>query len=306
MLPSREDHKAPLVAESALKIAQEMIDRCRTLPAILARVKFVTSTVAIFFWYFSNVLLLHCKNAELSPENPDDSALIRACESINAARYVESKLQEWSDDVSFFEMIVENLEKDKRFDDGCFFEEEIKNLAELETNWLTEVIAVLLHQFENLTLRYDHNGDYIDEDQNITPNRDSAATKLALSIAFIEVLHALRNQLHVLKINLNPKDFLDLWRSVADGLDHFISGSLFASDVQFSRKQTYQFGTDIQALFLVFQPFCARPEAFFPCIRDILKLLTMSKERVKQLLVALSSKKSEKCMQFLWNFPLIF
>ena len=126
-----------------------MIDRCRTLPAILARVKFVTSTVAIFFWYFSNVLLLHCKNAELSPENPDDSALIRACESINAARYVESKLQEWSDDVSFFEMkIAENdsniQEKDKRFDDGCFFEEEIKNLAELETNWLTEVIAVLL------------------------------------------------------------------------------------------------------------------------------------------------------------------
>ena len=85
---------------------------------------------------------------------------------------------------------------------------------------------------------------------------------------------------------------------MADGLDHFIAGSFFASDVQFSRKQTNQFGTDMHALFLVFQPFCARPEAFFPCIRDILKLLTMSKERVKQSLVALSSKKSEKCMQF--------
>ncbi|XVF13799.1 hypothetical protein REPUB_Repub08aG0238900 [Reevesia pubescens] len=41
-------------------------------------------------------------NAELSPEDPDDSALVRACESINAARYVESKLLEWSDDVKFF------------------------------------------------------------------------------------------------------------------------------------------------------------------------------------------------------------
>ncbi|XWS62303.1 hypothetical protein CRYUN_Cryun07bG0198800 [Craigia yunnanensis] len=303
LLSSREDHKAPVVAESALKIAQEMIDRCRTLPAILARVKFVRSTVARFFWYFSNVLLLHCKNAELSPDNPDDSALVRACQSINAARYVESKLQEWSDDVSFFEMkIAENdsniQEKDKGFDDCCFFEEEIKCLAELETNWLMEVIAVLLCQFENLTLGYGHNEDYVDEDQNMTPDRDSATTELAPSSAFIEALHTLRNQLHVLKININSKDFLDLWRSVANGLDHFISGSIFASDVQFSRKQTNQFGTDMQALFPVFQPFCARPEAFFPCIRDILKLLTMSKERVKQLLVALSSKKSEKCMQF--------
>ncbi|XVF00007.1 hypothetical protein REPUB_Repub03eG0249100 [Reevesia pubescens] len=302
LLSSREDHKAPVVAESALKIVQEMIDRCQTLPAILARVKFVRSTVARFFWYFSKVLLLHCMNAELSPENPDDSALVRACESINAARYVESKLQEWSDDVSFFEMkIAENDSniqgKDEGFDDGCFFEEEIKSLAELETTWLMEVIAVLLRQFEKLTLGYEHNEDYVDEDLNTTSDRDSAATELALSGAFSEALHTLRNQLHVLKINLNSKDFFDLWRSVAGGLDHFISGGIFASDVQFSRKRTYQFGTDMQALFLVFQPFCARPEAFFPCIRDILKLLTMSKEGVKQLLRALSSKKSGKCLQ---------
>ncbi|XP_022736425.1 RINT1-like protein MAG2L [Durio zibethinus] len=303
LLSSREDHKAPLVAESALKIAQEMIDRSQTLPTVLARVQFVTSTVARFFWHFSNVLLLHCKNAELSAENSDDSASVRACESINAARYVESKLQEWSDDVRFFEMKITEkdsniLEKGKGFDDGCFFVEEIKRLSELETNWLMEIIAFLLRQFENQTWGYNHNEDYIDEDQNMSPNRDSAATELAASNAFIEALHTLRNQLYVLKINLNPKDFLDLWRSVAEGLDHFISGSIFASDAQFSRKQTNQFGTDMRALFLVFQPFCARPEAFFPCIRDILKLLTMSKEGAKQLLVASSSKKSEKRMQF--------
>ncbi|XVE57245.1 hypothetical protein DITRI_Ditri04bG0076100 [Diplodiscus trichospermus] len=303
LLSSREDHKAPVVAESALKIAQEMLDRCRSLPAILARVKFVRSTVVRFFWFFSNALLLHCKNAELSPNNPDDSALVRACQSINAARYVESKLQEWSDDVSFLEMkIAENdsnvQEKGKGFNDGCFFEGEIKSLAELESNWLMEVIAVLLRQFENQTLGYNHNEYCMDEDQNMTPDRDSAGTELALSGDFIEALHTLSNQLHVLKVNLNSKDFLDLWRSVADGLDHFICGSIVASDVQFSRKQTNQFRTDMQALFSVIQPFCARPEAFFPCIRDILELSTMNKERVKQLLLALSSKKSKTCMQF--------
>lgn len=300
LLSSGEVHKAPLVAESAVKIAIEMIDRCSTLPAILVRVKFVRSTVARFFWYFSNVLLLHCKNAELSHENPDESALVRACESINAARYVESRLQEWSDDASFLEMkIAENRGKDKGSDDDdCFFEEEIRCLSELEINWLMEVIAVLLRQFENLTLGCNHNEEYIDEDQNMTRKRDSTATKLALSIAFLEALHTLRSQLHVLKINLNPKDFLDLWRSVADGLDHFISGSIFASDIQYSREQTNQFETNMQALYLVFQPFCARPEAFFPCIRDTLKLLTMSKEGLKQLSVALSSKKSaNNCSQ---------
>ena len=74
----------------------------------------------------------------------------------------------------------------------------MKSLAELETNWLMEVIAVLLCQFENLTLGYDHNDNYLDEVQNMTPDRDSAAIDLTLSSAFIEALHTLRNQLHVL------------------------------------------------------------------------------------------------------------
>ncbi|KAK8493965.1 hypothetical protein V6N13_029071 [Hibiscus sabdariffa] len=306
LLSSSEAHKAPPVAESALKIAQEMMDRCETLPVTLARAKFVRSTVASFFWYFSNVLLLHCKNAELSPENIDDGgALVRACESINAARYIESKLQEWSDDVSFLEMkIAENNsnihEKDKCFTADCFFGEEIKCLAELETNWLMEVVAVLLRQFENLTLEYNHHlDDYVDEAQNTTPNDDPA-----MSDSLIEALHALKNHLNVLMKNLNRNDFLDLWRSVAQGLDHFMCGSILASNVRFSRKRSVLFAADMQALFLVFQPFCARPQAFFPCIRDILKVLTMSGEEVKQLLVGLSSEKSEKFSPL--SFALLF
>ncbi|OMO93728.1 RINT-1 / TIP-1 family protein [Corchorus olitorius] len=306
LLASREDYKAPLISESAVRIAQGMIDRSRTLPAILARVKFVRLTVARFFWYFSKLLLMHCKNAELSPESSDDGALVRVCQSINAATYVESKLQEWSDDVSFSEMKIaeedSNIQKEEKgVGDGCFFEEEIEGFAELETNLLMEVIGVLLRQFENLTLGFNHN---IDVDENLTPNIDSAAIKLTVSSGFIEALDTLRNQLHFLKLNLNAKDFSDLWRSVADGLDHFISGNVFAGDVQFSRKQTYQFSTDMHALFLVFQPFCARPEAFFPCIRDILRLLTISKEEVNQLLVALTSTKCDKYVQCYGSYHL--
>ncbi|XP_039051888.1 RINT1-like protein MAG2L [Hibiscus syriacus] len=306
LLSSREAHKAPHVAESALKIAQEMTDRCQTLPVLSARSKFVRSTAASFFWYFSNVLLLHCKNAELSPENLDGNALVIACESINAARYVESKLQEWSDDASFLEMkIAENdsnmHEKDKCVTADCFFGEEIKCLAELETNWLMEIVAVLLRQFENLISEYNHCEDYIDEDQNTTPNGESAISangESAISDSLVEALHALKNHLHVLMKNLNRKDFLDLWRSVAEGLDHFMCGSILASEDRFSRKRSNRVAADMQALFLVFQPFCARPQAFFPCIRDILKLLTMSREEVTRLLVGLSSQKSENCIRF--------
>ncbi|XP_039069359.1 RINT1-like protein MAG2L [Hibiscus syriacus] len=301
LLSSGEAHKAPHVAESALKIAQEMIDRCHTLPVISVRSKFVRSTVASFLWYFSNVLLLHCKNAELSPENLDAGALVRACESINAARYVESKLQEWSDDASFLEMkIAENdsniHEKDKCVTADCFFGEEIKCLAELETNWLMEIVAVL-RQFENLISEYNHCDDYIDEDRNTTPNGDSA-----MSDSLVEALHSLKNHLHVLMKNLNRKDFLDLWRSVAVGLDYFMCGSILASEGRFSRKRSNRIATDMQALFLVFQPFCVRPQAFFPCIRDILKLLTMSGEVVKQLVVGYRVRKVKNIFDFM-EFP---
>ncbi|XP_059665505.1 RINT1-like protein MAG2L isoform X2 [Cornus florida] len=287
LLYSREDHKAPLIAESALKIAWEMIERSQTLPTILPRSQFIRLTSARFLWYFFDVLLWHCKGTEFHSDVLDDDSLTRVCISVNAARYCESKLQEWSDDVSFLEMrITENVSncptEDDASDNRCFFEEEIKILSELETSWLMEIITDLLQQFETLSWEYVQINEHGGREQ-----REVEAVNFTISVEFVEALDTIRSHLNVIRTSLNPKDFSDLWRSVANGLDHFIFRSILMSDNRFSDQGINQFGADMQALFVIFQPFCARPEAFFPCIRDSLKLLKMDKEDVRHLKVIL-------------------
>ncbi|XP_062173130.1 RINT1-like protein MAG2L isoform X1 [Alnus glutinosa] len=303
LLSTREDHKAPSIAESALKISWELIERCQTLPATLPRLQFIRSAAVKFLWYFFEVLLLRFQRTEFPPEYSNDDALIRLCGLINAARYVESKLQEWSDDVEILEMrIAENdsnhHDKDESIDNSCFFVEEIENLSEFETNWLMEIIAVILREFENLSLEYVQNKENFEQElAALTPVRLSATMDLPVSTDFVEALDVLRSQLNVLKTSLNPRDFLDLWRSVAEGLDHFVSCSSLTSKIQFSDCGVSQFETDMQALLCIFQPFCARPQAFFPCIKETLKLLNMNKGEVRHLRVVLSTgENGMKCL----------
>eukprot|EP00257_Ricinus_communis_P023078 XP_015582977.1 RINT1-like protein MAG2L isoform X1 [Ricinus communis] len=297
-LATREDYRAPLVTESAIKISWEMIERCQTLPDVLLRVRFIRSTAGKFLWHFLNVLVLRCKNTEFPIDSPDD-ALIKVCVSINAARYIESKLQEWSDDVNFLEMrIAERAldinRNDNGADDNSFFREEVKSMLELETNWLMDIITCLLHHFEALSWEYLQNAKQFEQGRG---NLTSAVTDLAISTDIVEALDTIKSELRILKLSLNPKDFFDLWRSVADGLDHFISSSILVSDILFSSFGINQFEADMQALFFVFQPFCARPDAFFPCIRETIRLLKMSREEEKYLQVVTSTVENPtKCL----------
>ncbi|KAF2291772.1 hypothetical protein GH714_035540 [Hevea brasiliensis] len=308
LLTTREDYKAPLVADSVLKIAWEMIERCKTLPSVLLRIRFIKSTAGKFLWHFLNVLVLRCKNTGFLLDYLND-ALIKVCGSINAARYVESKLQEWSDDVNFLEMRTaeRGLDidgNDDLADNSSFFGEEIKSLLELETNWVLEIIYFLLHHFEALSWEYLQNKRYFEQGQeNFTANRVPAAMDLAVSIDIVQALDAIKIQLNILKSSLNPKDFLDLWRSVADGLDRFISSSISFSDIQFSSGGIDQFKADMRALFLVFQPFCVRPDVFFPCIRETIKVLKMCREEANHLQVVASN--SENRTKYLHSYGIL-
>lgn len=289
LLSTREEYRAPSIAESAIRITWEMVERCQTMPATLARIQFVRSTAVRFLWYFFKVLLLQCKRTEIPPDNPDDDALVRVSGSINAAKYVESKLRQWSDEVNFLEMkVAENDTSGHEKDDSAdcsFFRDEMKSLSELATNWLMEIISVLLRQFETLSWEYvEKMKHYKLQLEGLTPGEVSATMDLTLSAEFIEPLDVLRSHLVLLRMSLNPKDFLDLWRSVAEGLDHFISCSGITFGVQRFENGINQFETDMQALFSVFQPFCVRPEAFFPYTRKTIKLLKMNK-KVKNLQV---------------------
>lgn len=304
ILSTVEDYRAPPIAEISLKILWEMSERCQTMPSIESRAWFVRSTASRFLWYFFKKLLWQFKTTELHPDNPDDDAIFRVCGLINAARYIKDKLQEWSDTVEYLEMKIAENDSSKPIEDnikdsGSFYGEEIGSLSEMEINWLMEIIAAILHQFEMISWAYVQNKDHFEQEQDYKIIVGATeATDLPISVDFVESLDTLKSRLHVVRINLNTKDFLDLWRSLAEGLDHYISRSFATSKIRFSDTGINQFETDMQALFFIFQPFCARPQAFFPRIKEILKLLKLNMEEVKQLQESLSKGENRtRCMR---------
>lgn len=282
-LSTREDHKAPVIAEFALKISWEMIERCRTLPGASCRVQFIRSAAAKFLWHFFKVLLSRHKSAEF-PACDSEETLVRICQLINVARYSEFTLQEWSDNIDLLELslAVKGLNIDSRDDttnSSCFFEEEIQSLVEMETNWIMEVITQVLREFENLSFYYFNNGDRFE----LPSSNQEARMDLIISDDFAEALDNLRRRLLLIKEHLNATDFLDVWRSVAEGLDHFTFRSILSIGIQFSEEGAKQYVADMQGLFLVFRDFCDRPEAFFPFIKDLVKLLELGKDEVLDL-----------------------
>ncbi|XP_014524439.1 RINT1-like protein MAG2L isoform X1 [Vigna radiata var. radiata] len=295
LLLAVEDYKAPPIAEFFLKIICDIIERCKTMPSILSRAQFIRFTAGRLLWYFFKLLLFQFKAKELRLDNSDNVAIVMMCGLINAARYIWIKLHEWSDTIEFLEMkIAENDAgkpiQDNTMDNGCFFNEEIRSLSEMETNWLMEIIAVVLRQFEMLSWEYVQNDDSFKDNRDITNLREDV--DLVVSDDFVEALYALKSWLQTVKINLNRKDFLDLWRSIAEGLDHYISGSIVRNEVWFFKVGANQFEADIQALIFIFQPYCVRPQAFFPCIGEILKLLKLKKEEVKLMQTLLSNNEN--------------
>lgn len=296
-LSTREDHKAPLAAEYALKTAWDMIQRCQTLPGTARRIKFIRSAPGKFLRRFFKVLLSRRKSVDFLAHVPEES-LAEVCQLINAARFSEFKLQEWSDDVDLLELrlVEKGLDINPKVDatnGGCFFEEEIESLIEMETNWLMDLITHVLHQFENHAYYYFHNVEQFEQVTEID---------ITISDDFVEALDYLRSQLRLMKEYLNANDFLDTWRSIADGLDHFTSRSLLSLGAQFSVGGVKQLIADMQGLFFAFDAFCARPESFFPCIRDFLKLLKLGKKEVEDLKSNLLDH--EKCSNCLLTYSI--
>ncbi|KAF8116196.1 hypothetical protein N665_0020s0051 [Sinapis alba] len=289
VLSTREDYKAPFVAETFISRTWTLIDHGLSLPTILPRIQFVRATATKFLWYIFKTLLLEFKKTDLSEYSSFEDSLIQACGPINTARYLESKLREWSDDLVFVEMwdAETNVKVGRETEvscQGCFFGEELKSLVELETNWLMEIITVCLHQFDNLCGDHFHNNTEPWDEDVLTVSRGVA-----------EALDSLRRELSVLQLNMNRKDFLDLWRNLAEGLDHYVSCKFFVGEAVLLRRR---FEVDAEALMMVFQPYCVRPGAFFPRVREILRLLSMNEEEKARLRGALSRNGSNCLSSF--------
>ncbi|PIA63389.1 hypothetical protein AQUCO_00201019v1 [Aquilegia coerulea] len=301
ILSSMEDFKAPLIADAVVKITQAMIERCQTLPNIFLRAQFIRLSSLKLLWHFFNILLKRCTETVNMASNLEEDGSMKVWGSVNAARYCESILQEWSEDVNFIEMRMAEDDWCLRVKSGqdyhCnFFWEEVKFLMKFETDWIVGIMADVLREFGSTCEEYLQNKEQWGwklEHWGVDLFLGSTST---VSVGFVGALDVLRNQLSVLQTGLNSKDFLHLWRSVADGLDQFIFRSIVMSGATFFDQGVNQFSTDMQALFLVFQPFCVRPEAFFPCVRDSLKMFQMELEDAKNLQSTLSKNVKRKEM----------
>ena len=296
-LSTREDHKAPVIAEFALKIAWEMIERCQTLPGTSCRIQFIRSAAGKFLWHFFKVLISRRKSMEFHAYDSDET-LVRICELINVARYSEFTLREWSDNIDLLELKLAekglNIDsRDDATDSSSFFEEEIQSLVEMETNWIMEAVTQVLREFENLSFYYFNNVDRFE----LPSSNQNATVDPIISDDFAEALDNLRSQLLLIKEHLNATDFLDVWRSVAEGLDHFTFRSILSRGTQLSDEGAKKFMADMQGLFLVFRDFCERPEAFFPCIKDFVKLLKLGELEVLDLKSSLlGNTKGSDCL----------
>ncbi|KAJ6821682.1 RINT1-like protein MAG2L [Iris pallida] len=285
ILSSRLDSKAPLIADSVVRISWTMIERALSLPSKLMRIQFIRSSATLFLNHFFISLLQRCRDVDITSAVLEDDELLTVIGSVNAAKYCESVLQQWNDDISFLEMGVAN---DNQHRDASFFEDEIMFLVKLGTDSLVEIMSGILLQFDALCWKYIQNIEHLGEENIASNDKILEERNLSISPEFMYALEMLRDRMEIFRLNLNSQDFVDLWRSIADGLDHFIFSSISASNVRFSVMGVHQFKVDMGALLLIFSPFCSRPEAFFPCISDSLKLLALGFEEVNHLLQVFS------------------
>ncbi|KAL5197382.1 hypothetical protein ABZP36_000894 [Zizania latifolia] len=306
LLSTREDYRAPPVSEFVVKTASAMIERGHALPSKGLRIQYTRFSSVQFLNGFFLVLRERCEALQLTNTTLEDESLLKASFAINAARYCEYVLREWDDNIAFLEMGAHGNHGNEGWEQGhkhsaqhscSFFTDEISFLVKLGTNHLEQIMSSILLEFEDLSW------DYV---QNIgMPNEHTHPVdevldeeNLGVSTGFVASLEVLRDRTTKLNLHLNSKDFLDLWRSIAEGLDYFIYSSIRWGEVKFSDLGVIQLRVDTRALLHIFRPFCLRPESFFPFISDSLRLLTMRKTDAQYLLEVLkNAKENGSCLK---------
>lgn len=287
LLSTREDYKAPPVCEFVIKTALSMVERGRVLPNRGMQIQYNRSSSVRFLNGFFLVLRERCEALQLSNTALEDHSLSKTSCAINAARYCENVLREWDEDTTFLDMGPQ----------GSLFTDEIGFLVKLGTDHLEQILSWVLLEFEDLSWEYVQSiGSW--SGQTILDDEILDEENTGVSPGFVPSLDVLMDRTAKLKRYLNSKDFLDLWRSIAEGLDYYIYSSIRWAEVSFSDPGIAQLRVDIKALLHIFRPFCSRPEAFLPFLSESLRLLTMKKSDAQCLLETLmDDTKSDDCLK---------
>lgn len=280
-----DDHKSPLVSNAFLRYLASVIERCRSLPSVSLRSKFLRLVAVPIVRKFFDSILFRCQEAEGLTALTDDDAVIKVTISVNAAHYFESVLKEWSEDVFFLEMGMDEdgeagLESNvNSYDEGLpessrkvIFDDEIKKLEEFRTEWVEKISLVILRGFDS------HSRDYVRNKKQWQKGEEG----WTVSKSLIDALDYLQSKMSVVEVGLNGRDFVGVWRSVAAGIDKLFFNGILMSNVKFHNSGVQRFGCDLDVLFGVFGAWCLRPEGFFPKASEGLKLLKMDENRVQE------------------------
>ncbi|KAK9278126.1 hypothetical protein L1049_027685 [Liquidambar formosana] len=287
VLSGPEDFKSPVISSVFLRCLSSVVERCRSLPSISLRSRFVRLAVAPIIRKFLDCLLLRCQEAEGLTALTDDDALVKVTTSINAARYFESVLKEWCEDSFFLDMVQgdqlgvpvsENSSSGGAIEGpgGGIFDEEIGKIEEFRTEWVEKISIVVLRGFDARCR------DYM---KNRKQWQEKGEEGWTVSKSFVGALDYLQGKISVLEGSLNGTDFVGVWRSLATGVDRLLFNSILMTNVKFYDGGVERFGSDLEILFGVFGAWCLRPEGFFPKASEGLKLLKMGKKHLQDSLM---------------------
>lgn len=286
LLSGQEDNRSPSISSVFLRYLSYVIDRCRSVPTISLRSRFMTLTCVPIIQKFLDCLLLRCLEAEGLTALTDNDALVKVTSSINAAKHFVSVLKEWCEDVFFLEMGLNHIEEveTSNFDKSSGmsldmlgdnnFDKEISKLEKFRLEWIDKLSTVVLRGFDSSCRDYLKNRKQWQE----------KGEEGWVSRSFVGALEYLQAKLSLLEENLNQVDFVRVWRTLASGIDQFIYSGIFTSNVKFHDGGVEKLANDLAVLFGVFNSWCLRPEGFFPKVSEGLKLLKMEKRQLQSSL----------------------
>ncbi|CAN4086052.1 unnamed protein product [Withania somnifera] len=253
VLSAQENEKSPAIASAFHQFFLAVIERCRSLPSLELRSRFLKLAGAPIIQRFLGCLLFRCQEAEGLTALTDDDALMKVAKSVNAARYFESILHEWSEDIFFLELGLEQVTQldmstagngfgsEESSGNGILYEE-IKKLEEFRTGWVEKLSTVVLRGF-NVCCR-----EYL---KNKKQWQEKGEEGWMVSQSFVGALDYLQGKMSVLEEGLNKMDFVG-------GLIFF---GILMTNAKFSDGGVERLSNDS---FRVFRAWCLRPEGFFP------------------------------------------
>ncbi|KAF5734701.1 hypothetical protein HS088_TW15G00193 [Tripterygium wilfordii] len=285
LLSGPEDYKSPAISSVFLRRLSLVVERCKILPTISLRSSFIKLVGVPIVHKFLDCSLSRCQEAEGLTALTDNDALIKVANSINAARYFGSVLKEWSEDVFFLEMGLDQADqlglsfggngdiKELIGGSDCgIFEEDITKLENFRKEWVEKISIVVLRGFDARCR------DYI---KNKRQWQEKSEDGWTVSKSLVEALDYIQGKLSILEEQLNGIDFVGLWRSLAASMDRLIFNGILMSSVKFCDDGVERLGRDLEFLFGVFGAWCLRPEGFFPKVSEGLKLLKMGKKQLE-------------------------